>query len=503
MIDCASSPDRHRGLVLRGTLVGWAQYAVAVAVTLVVTPFVLGHVGPASYGAWLLLTQVLGYSGLLDLGVTPALVRQVSEARGRSDQQALRVALGTALRFHTVAGAACLGFGLALAGGLARCFEIGDIQMGTARQTILIATVAAAIGFPGTALVGALRGFQRVDLAASLGVTSHLVRAGATFVALELTLGLPGLAAAVLLGSLLVLVGGAILLKRVSGLGLDLIFVGSSSALRRLLSFGAFSLIGTAGWQLAYGSDVVLVSATLTAVDAAHFGLAVNVLTMVSAFVGAFTANLTPLASLYEARGQTERAQETYLLGTRFAAVLSLPQLAILYMEGRSLLVLWLGPSVGTPAGQILELLVLAHVPVLINAAGMPLALGLGLQRAGAALMVSEGLTKVLLALLLVGSWGTKGVVIATLAAGLLHQGLAWPWTMCRNLRISLRRFAWRTLAPVLPIVLAITSGLHLLQRLETTPTLRLTLASALLLAYWYHAIRRVRSVRHGLAAAT
>jgi O-antigen/teichoic acid export membrane protein len=490
-------PETHGKHVLRGTVVSWAQYVVALGVTLAVTPFVLGRLGPAAYGVWLLFTQALGYSGLLDLGVTPALVRYVSEARAREDRQALQQTLGTALRFHAAAAAACLLLGLLFAAGIERWFDLGEMPVDVARRTVVVAALATAVGFPATALTGALRGFQRFDLAAGLGVASHLVRAAAIFVALELGMGLPGLAGAALLGSLVALVGGGILLKRVSGLGLEFLSAGSHAALKRLLSLGAFSMVGTAGWQLAYGSDTILIGAMLTAVDAAHFGLAVNVLVMVSAFVGAFTGNLMPLASVYEARGQTERLRRTYLLGTRIAATLALPQLIVLFMEGQSLLGLWLGPKVGTPAGEILQLLVLAYLPSFLNAAGMPLAFGLGLERVGAALTASEGVTKLGLSLLLIGPIGTKGVALATLASGVVHQGLLWPWAICRQLGLPLRSFWWQALGPLILPAVSLALGLFAWQHLApgVPELLRLCVAATSVLLYWLYALK---SVRHG-----
>ncbi len=481
--------------VLRGTVGSWLQYVVALAVTLAVTPFVLGHLGPAAYGVWLLFTQALGYSGLLDLGVTPALVRYVAEARGREDRQALRHTLGTALRFHAAAGAACLVLGLLFAAGVHRWFDLGELPADAARQTAVLAALATAIGFPATALTAALRGFQRFDLAAGLGVASHLVRAAATFAALTLGMGLPGLAGAALLGSFVALIGGGILLKRISGLGLESVSAGSRATLRRLLSFGAFSLVGAVGWQLAYGADLIVIGAILTVADAAHFGLALNVIAMASAFVGAFTGNLMPLASVYRARGQTESLQTTYLWGTRVAATLALPQLIVLFVEGTSLLSRWVGPKVGTPAGEILQVLVLAYLPNLLNAAGMPLALGLGLERVGAALMVSEGVTKLGLSLLLVGAIGTKGVALATLASGLVHQGLLWPWALCRQLGLPLRSFWWRALGPLILPTVSLALGLFAWKRISAgLPELvHLLMTPAIVLLYCLYTLKSIR----------
>jgi O-antigen/teichoic acid export membrane protein len=54
--------------------------AVVALTGLVLTPFLLGRLGDADFGRWLVVGQVLGLLGLLDLGVTAILPREVARA---------------------------------------------------------------------------------------------------------------------------------------------------------------------------------------------------------------------------------------------------------------------------------------------------------------------------------------------------------------------------------------------------------------------------------------
>lgn len=455
-----------RALVLGGTLAGWAQYAVALGITLVLTPFVLARIGAGAYGVWLLLNQALGYSGLLDLGIHPAVVRSIAEARIKGGRDELRWVLGTALRLYAVAGMVCLFVGVLFAISIQRWFDLGGVSVETGRQTALIATLSAASVLPATAITGALKGLQRFDLASGLGLSAHLLRGVGTVVALETGAGLPGLALATLIANLAVLVGGAIALQRLTGVGTELLRSGSRRVLKRLVSIGVFSLVGTAGWQLAYGSDTVLIAGALTAVDAAHFGLAANIMIMVSALVGAFTGNLLPLASAHEASGSGDRTQATYLLGTRIALLVALPPLALFFVEGPLLLSAWLGPAVGLPTGAILRLLAIAYLPSLANAAGPPVALGMGYHRIIAGLTLSEGVIKVLLSLLFMPKFGVYGVGFATLTSSLIHQGVIWPRILCRRLQVRPLTLWTEALRGPLTTAMAVTAALLLLEAL-------------------------------------
>jgi len=452
--------------VFRGTVFGWAQYAVSLVVTLILTPFVLGHVGPASYGVWLLLTQAIGYSGLLDLGIQPALVRYVSEARAKHDLEGMRGLFGTALRFYLGIGAVCVVLGMIMAGTVPLLFDLGDSSADTTRRTAMLAALAAGAALPAAALAAVLKGMQRYDLASILGVVSTLVRAFVTIIVLRVGFGLPGLAAAMICGNVATLALGALLVHRLTGIEISTLSSGSRRVFEQLFTMGAFSLVGTAGWQLAYGSDVLLVASRLTALDAAHFGLAVNVLTMLSAMVSAFTGNLLPLASAYVATSNVGGAQAAYLLGTRTALTLALPPAVFLLAEGPTLLTAWLGPAVGQPSGVILQLLVIAYLPSMLNSAGLPYALGMGLHRLVGIALLSEGLLKVGLSILWLRELGPAGIALATLVASLIHQGLLWPWAIGTRLQIGAGLFWTQALRPTLAPTLALAGSLVLMRYL-------------------------------------
>jgi O-antigen/teichoic acid export membrane protein len=63
-------------------LLGYGQLLIVTLAALVLTPFLLNRLGAQDYGLWLVVGQVLGLLGLLDLGVTAILSREVAAASG-------------------------------------------------------------------------------------------------------------------------------------------------------------------------------------------------------------------------------------------------------------------------------------------------------------------------------------------------------------------------------------------------------------------------------------
>jgi O-antigen/teichoic acid export membrane protein len=231
---------------------------------------------------------------------------------------------------------------------------------------------------------------------------------------------------------------------------------------------------------------VLLVGALFTAVETAHFGLALSALALVGGVVGSFTGTLMPLASASAAVGDTESCARQYLAGTRVALFLGLPLSVLLVMEGPQLVTVWLGAEVGRPAGQILEVLAAAQVFVISNSAGVPVALGIGLHRIAAAMAVLEGLSNVALSYGLALRWGVLGVAVGTLVPSALFHGLAWFLIIRRALSLSWRRYWSEALRPNIACLLC-SFTLWGLLRLAGSPSVGWLFwrAAAFVVFYW------------------
>ncbi len=70
--------------LLHGVAFGYANQVLVTLVGIWLTAFLLGRLGQADYGVWLLGTRILGYLLLLDVGVVALLPREVAFATGRA-----------------------------------------------------------------------------------------------------------------------------------------------------------------------------------------------------------------------------------------------------------------------------------------------------------------------------------------------------------------------------------------------------------------------------------
>jgi O-antigen/teichoic acid export membrane protein len=449
----------------RNILSGWLSNALSVGSALVLTPMVIRGVGSQAYGVWILINQISGYAGVLDLGVQPAVTKYVARARSVGDRDELRRLISSAISIHT--GIACVVFAVlfALSFFLGRCFNLGEISPAEARRVLLIAGAGTALGFPASVLSGVLRGYLRLDLVNWLTIAVNIVRFLGVLLVLAWDRGIVGLAWVGLAANALGLVGGLVLLRWEAGEGYLRTTAVSRVACQTLLSFGVISFIGALGWYLAYTSNALVIGATLRAEDIAHFGLAMNVIVILSGLVSTIAATIMPLASECEARGDLDQIQRVYYYGTQFTLIFVLPFMLVFLIQGPDLLSLWVGPDFGLKSGRLLQILMLAHFPVIMNGPSQQIAMGAGLQRQVALMAVIQGVLILPLSYGLCRALGVEGAAIASLGVGMTVQGIVWPLYFWRKFQLTWDDFWSKSLrVPLVPLVPALLVGAFLVR---------------------------------------
>lgn len=437
-------------ILARNTLASWANYAFATLITVILTPLVISSLGTPGYGAWILISQLTGYAGLLDLGVQPALAKHVAGFRAAGDKRSLREYLSTALAFYSAVAVVVIGMSFVASRLVKSVFNLDAVASSNVSGALFLLGCAAAIAFPATVFSATLKGHLRFDRLSLLNIAVQAVRASGVLVTVTYDLGFIGLACSGVAGSLVSLAGGAGLARVTAGsLGLSP-RLATWGALRELTVFGFFCVWSLAGWYLCYATDGVVIGILLTPTDLAHFGLAANVLVVASGMIGAFSQSFLPLASEYQAASIEAKTGDAYVLGTRIALYLSLPALIVLMISAPELLSLWVGQDFGHPAGRLLQVLAIAYLPVMANSPGFQIALGTGLHRWAALLSLGEGVLNLTLSIVLAQRIGVVGVAFGTLFGSLLVQGVLWPRLLCMKLHVRLAALWTGALRPVL-----------------------------------------------------
>ena len=441
--------QRIRRRIALNTVSNTAAKAASLVAGFLLTPFILGRIGPVDFGLWVLIGSVLSYGSLLDLGISGALIKYVAQYATEDRREDLGALVATALRLYTALGALALIASLAMAPVIPYLFALPGETRATAVRLGVVMGIGLAVSIPAVIPTAILRGLQRYDLGslvASLGTILFVV---AAVLVLSLGGGVVGLASVSVLTTILVQILALWLIHRTTP-WLRVSWRGGQRSLVRMLgTFSIWLLIEDVMARVRTRSDEIVIGAFLPLSAITPYAIARRVADMPLIVTDQFMKVLMPVASQLHAERDQTHLRALFVTSSRItmAVVVSLGVVVILL--ARPLLVLWIGAEYADAALLVAVLGLASVLDAGIWPAGAVLQ-GIGRYRAFAILSIVAAAGNLGLSLWLVHPLGVLGVAIGTLVpTAIVRFGFIFPYTL-RVMQVGAREAAREILLPAL-----------------------------------------------------
>ncbi|CAN5682587.1 oligosaccharide flippase family protein [soil metagenome] len=388
--------------------------AALLVITFLLTPYILGHVGPSGYGLWILVGSVVAYGDLLDLGIGSAVIKYVAEFRARGDPNSAKGLLATALWLYLALGLLMVLASIVLALVITDLIGIEPDQAPTARVLVILMGVNVGVTIAAAPAMSVLGGLQRFDLHNAVKTGGAIVWALGTVVVLDAGWGIVGMVALTIPVTLLSRVVSLRLIRRVAP-DLPFGYSGASTAVaRKILGFSVAVFATQLSRLLQNRSDEIIVGIYLTVAAVTPYALARRLSEVTHLLTAEVVRGALPAASELDAGSDTRRLQLLYVVGTRVTIAISLPLAAIVIMLGREILQAWVGPGYESAV----PLIVILTIAAVLMTSQWPLGSilqGINRFRVMAAVSVTSGFANLILSIALVQQMGTIGVALGTL----------------------------------------------------------------------------------------
>ncbi|HXW05845.1 MAG TPA: oligosaccharide flippase family protein [Vicinamibacterales bacterium] len=438
--------DRPAWNVLTGTLTRYALLFVNVALGIFLMPFTMGHLGKAEYGLWMLAASMTAYLQLLDLGYGNGLVRQLTQADARGDEDDMNVVLSTFVVVYALIGIAALAALVPLTGLLLPRFpNLSPEQVRTGQWVLLILGLRVAVAFPMSVFGAVNTARQRFAVTGTISIVVALAQATATVLVLQAGYGLIPLVAATTTIGLTSYIAYAIVARRTFPAMRLSVRRFSRPQVREVTSYSLYLFLISIAIHLGASLDTLIIGAYLGTSAIAVYTVAVRLAEYQRQLCGQFSGFLFPLVVRFDARRDLEALRATLLDGTRIALGLVVGVTICLVTFGADLVTLWMGPGF---ASSIAPLGVLALAGVLMVAQGPAgtILLSTGSHRLVAGLSLLELAGNALLSVALVSRFGLLGVALGTAIPYVLLNAAVLMPRACRAVGVPLGQFI-RTVA--------------------------------------------------------
>jgi O-antigen/teichoic acid export membrane protein len=442
-----SAPDQPP--VLRATgrrtalnlLLTAGSYSWSAILLVISVPILVGGLGPARYGVFVLASLVLGYAALLDLGLTPSVVRAIAMHQTTSDRAALSAIVGTALTLFIALG---LVFGTLLFAFtpllVTHLLHLPAGLEGDAAFVLQLTSVGFACNLALTLFIAVPQGVQRLDVFATRTIFLATLSAVGQIGAVKLGFGLRGVAEATLavnlLGLPIFVLLAVRLLPNVSFRPRFQVW-----AVRQLAGFGAMKFISQLAWLVTFQLDRVIVAAFLPIAQVTYYAIPVTITQKFTLVQASFATAVFPAASELHAINATDRLQRLYLSAQKLMLVLTLGLVIPVALLAHPLMSTWIGPSFGDASAAILAVLAVGYGLTLLTGIPALVADATGRPHWTAASALASAVLNITLTLLLVPRLGAIGAAYA-LAINACVQGVAFILIVQRAiLHLPLWRF--------------------------------------------------------------
>jgi O-antigen/teichoic acid export membrane protein len=452
-----------RQRVLRSTASNYAGRFITLGTWFLLTPFILVQLGTTSYGLWVLVSSVVAYSSLLDLGIAGAVIKYTAEYRARGEEEQAHRLVATALCLYAVLGLIAIAISVAIAPIFPSLFNLPPAEHATATWLVLLMGSSVGISIPCTTTTAVLQGLHRHDIVNLISTIGVLLAAVATVAVLLLDGGVVGMVAVSIPIPLIMQVPSIWFINRIAP-ELQFGWRGAKRSLvHTVFSFSSWLFMGQIAGRLKAKTDEIVIATFLPISAIAPYAIALRLSESAQILTDQFMKILLPLASELHAENDQGRLRSLYITSTRLTLAIFLPVGCTLIVLARPILTLWVGAAYAGFAHLVLILTLANFIDISLWPAGLILQ-GMSRYRTLAVMSMCTAVANLALSIVLVRRWGLTGVALGTLIPITIECiGFVLPYVM-RVLGISLTQALKEMFLPALLPAAPMVVVLHTLQ---------------------------------------
>lgn len=356
--------------LLINTSSNMAQLIVSMVVTFVMAPIYLKVMGHHDYGLREMVLALVGYMGMLDLGMRPTVSRFASMHNAQKDRGALLTVYACSLAFLGLVGLVLASFFWVWATTYPEWLNPeGGEDLTKYVLFLLFVGGQVLFAFPKFVTESYLEGLQRYYFKNMVNIITTIAIAVISYIYITPENGLVllvGLGAASQVIKLLIF--GLILLKPALGTIYPNVRYFSREKLREMLSFGLKSFIQGAAYKVERLSDKLVIGSILGPAALPVYTIPSTLVGYISSITMTLTHAFMPLFSDLNARSQQVKIKAIYMVASKLVVGLIIPMGVGICLIGGPFIAIWMkGEFDPTLVDAILVLLVTYTLVPMLN----------------------------------------------------------------------------------------------------------------------------------------
>jgi len=384
------------------------------AATILLTPFILHYLNDSEFGVWVILSVLLNSTGLLDLGLGSSFVKFISAYYTYEDYPKINKVLFSGLVFYALHGAILLVVGLAVKPLFFSAFDVSAI--GGVSEAYIYILIACMIGNFGTMFSSVFRGIQRMDRANAIDMAMSVLNVAGTVAVLKAHLGLQGLALNAIANAILyVAISWYSVRRALPAISLGFHFDGG--LLKEMFTYGTQILVSRVGGLACFQLDKLIAAKFLGIAAVKFYEVSARMATLMRALPLLMMSAIIPAASELGVRNEKEKIIRTYVMTSKYVALITIGLVGFMVLEADSVLRLWLGARFDVRSVMILQILAIGYGANVLGGAASQIGAGVGRPEFDMQSTILLTVLSPILGIALVQRFGAPGAAAGTAVA--------------------------------------------------------------------------------------
>jgi O-antigen/teichoic acid export membrane protein len=358
-------------------------------------------------------------------------------------------------------------------------------RMAPAPEVYLLILLSCALQNSAAMFLAVFKGVQRMDKSNAIEITMSLINAAGIVFFLEMGFGIFGLALNALISVVLaVVITGLTVKRQIPEISLRWRYDGK--LLREMCGYGAKLQVSRLGGLICFQFDKVIISWFLGIAAVSFYEVSSRLASFMRAIPVVMLSALIPATSELDARNDQARIFKTYILASRYVAMVTIALVAFFVLEAGSLVTLWLGRGFDESV-VLVQILAIGYGVNALGGAASQTGAGVGRPEFDMRSTVLLMIVNPILSLFLIRNFGAPGaaagtsislVVAAFYLLFMFHRKYVNDSVWAAVREIYARPFVSATLATVCVLVLHQASNVQALADLRYLVPLKLLVDS-------------------------
>jgi O-antigen/teichoic acid export membrane protein len=492
------APVLARNATLNLLAQGWILLVLMLAI-----PRLVSYLGAPSFGLFSLAWAIIGYLSLLDIGVSRAATKFISERLVKQDGESIRHIVRTAVTANLLIG---------LAGGLGvilicpylihSVFKISVQLQGQARLAFYAAGVAVPVFLLQGVFWAVLGAFQKFGWTNAIDALATAAQWSAACILAWKGQGAGWVACSAVAARIVATaVCGLVVVRTVPAL--HFFSLSRLQGLGKLLRFGGWVTVSQVASSILFYLDRVLIASFTSLSAVTLYTVPFEVAARIQIIPMSLAGTLYPAFSERGSQNARHQLQPLYERSLRYLVVLVVPCVLYLLVLGPDLFSIWMSPPFAQQTSKVVRILALGALANSLAYLPYSLLQALGRADLPGKFHLLELPLFLATSAVLVWRWGIVGAATAGTLRFAVDCALLF-WAAGRYLQCSLRRFWTGSFLRILTLTVLLVMLLLVIHLRFTSPWVRLALGLSTmgisLYASWRFVVDRADQSRFGQA---